>query len=346
MKKLRILVICQDTALPSPEAEQAESKQFDLWKTAYDVITTLEDLGHTVDRLGIDDELAPIRRAISRHRPDVVFNLVEAFMGIGAYDQHVVSYLELRKIAYTGSNPRGLTLSRDKALSKKILHYHRIKVPEFQVFPVGRRPKRKSRLEFPVIVKSLVEDASFGISKASLVTNDDKLVERVAFVHEKLGTDAIAEQFIHGRELYSSVLGNQRLRVLPTWELLMTNRADEEPLIATEKAKFDLDYQEKKGVELRAAGLDEEIERRVARLGRRIYRALGLDGYARLDYRLDDDGTLYFLEANANPDIASDEEFASAAASEGLPYEKLLERILRLGLARHADRDRSLFEEI
>jgi D-alanine-D-alanine ligase len=327
-----VLVICQDTALPPPEATVAERGETVRWKSPFDVISTLEGLGHAVDRLGIDDELAPIRRAIARGHPDIVFNLVEAFMGQRGYDQHVVSFLELIRVPYTGSGPRGLTLARDKALSKKILSYHRIAVPDFQVFPLGCRPRRRKALEFPLIVKSLVEDASFGISKASLVTSDEKLAERIAFVHEQVGTDAIVERFIDGRELYASVFGNQRLTILPTWELLMTKRAEEEPLIATEKAKWDLEYQARKGVRLsRAEGLSEELERSIARLSGRIYRTLGLDGYARLDYRLDGEGRLWFLEANPNPDIARDEEFASAAAASGIPYEELLEQLIRLG---------------
>lgn len=335
MKKRRVLVICQDTALPPPEVESATRKEFEYWKSAYDVITALETAGHSVDRLGIHDELAPIRRAISLRRPDIVFNLVEAFMGLGVYDQHVVSFLELSRVPYTGCNPRGLTLGRDKALSKKILSYHRIPTPDFQVFPLGRKARRRKALAYPLIVKSLLEDASFGISKASLVTSDEKLAERVAFVHEQLGTDAIAERFIDGRELYSSVIGNQRLAIFPTWELHIANRAEEEPLIATQKAKFDLTYQRKKGVfHQRAEGLSEELERVIARRSGRIYRTLGLDGYARLDYRLDAEGNLWFLEANPNPDIASEEEFARSAGAAGIVYEELLDRIIRLGLQR------------
>lgn len=335
VKKLHVLVICQEGSLPPEDAATRPEAGAGLWRPVLDVCTALESLGHQVSKLGIDDELAPIRRAIAGTKPDIVFNLVEAFMGLGAYDQHVASYLELSQIPYTGCGPRGLTLARDKALSKKILSYHRIKIPKFQSFPIGRKVKRKKGLEFPLIVKSLVEDASFGIAKASLVHNDEKLAERVAFVHDSIGTDAIAERFIRGRELYSSILGSSRRTVFPTWELTITERGSGEPLIATERAKFDARYQEKMGVYHQPAdALPEGLERRLAKVGKRICQILNLDGYARVDYRLDDDGEIYFIEANPNPDITRDAEFASSAALTGIEYENLLERIIRLGLAR------------
>ncbi len=335
VKKLSVLVVCQEGSLPALAPERAPNRGEGLWRPVQDVSETLQSLGHQVQILGIDDELAPLRRAILRQKPDVVFNLVEAFMGIGAYDQHVVSFLELLRVPYTGSGPRGLTLSRDKALSKKILSYHRIKIPQFQTFALGRRPKRRKGLEFPLIVKSLVEDASYGISLASLVHNDEKLNERVTFVHERVGTDAIAERFIEGRELYSAVLGNDRRTVFPTWELRMTERGSEEPLIATEKAKFDLAYQDRKGVIHTSAALPAELERKIMQLSRRVCRILGVDGYCRVDYRLDHEGNVYFIEANPNPDIMAEAEFANSAEFTGISYSALLERILRLGLSRH-----------
>jgi len=149
-----------------------------------------------------------------------------------------VSYLELLQVPYTGCNPRGLFLARDKALSKKLLHYHRIRVPDFAVMKRGRRIQRPKRLDFPLIVKSLTQEASIGIAQASVVEDDAKLVERVQFVHESIGTDAIVEQFIAGRELYCGVIGNERLRVLPVWELTFDNLPEGRHAIATERVKW------------------------------------------------------------------------------------------------------------
>jgi D-alanine-D-alanine ligase len=201
------------------------------------------------------------------------------------------------------------------------------------VFPLNRRVKRPKRLKLPLIVKSVNEEGSAGISQASLVDTDEKLTERVEFVHKNLGTDAIAEEFIEGRELYVSILGNERLSVLPPRELTMKRRTGE-PLIATETAKHSFVYQEKYGIESAKARLPRALLARVKAHSRRIYRALGLDGYARIDWRLREDGELFFLEANPNPEIAAFEEFAEAARTAGIPYNRLIQRVLRLGLAR------------
>ena len=236
------------------------------------------------------------------------------------------------RIPYTGCNPRGLILSRGKDLSKKLVHYHRIPTPAFAVFPMNRKIKRPERLAFPLIIKSLSEDASLGIAQKSIVDNDDKLEERVTFIHEKIGTAAIAEQYIDGRELYVSVLGNDRMRLFPVWELEF---GDISSRIATAKVKFDVKYQEERGI-LQGAAVDlaPDIEKRIYSLTRRICRTLELDGYARVDFRLAADGTPYFLEANPNPEIARHEVFAEAAEYGGMKYSDMLRRIVQLGLQR------------
>lgn len=335
MKKLRILVLTHpDLAPPDDLSTLSTKEQFEI-KTEIDVITTLRGLGHDVLVLGVQWELRPIREAVEAFKPDIVFNLLEEFHGETTYDHNVVGFLELMKVRYTGCNPRGLMLSRGKALSKKLLTYHRIRVPDFAVFPIGRKVRRPRDLSFPLIVKSLIEHSSLGISKASIVNNDEELAERVRFVHERVGTDAIAEQFISGRELYVSVLGNDRLVAFTPWELVAEKSEPNEPLIATARAKHDVDYQQKKGISIRAAQeLHPAVEERLLHDSKRIYRILELTGYARIDFRLDDENRLYFLEANPNPDIAEVEEFASAARHDGVEYPKLLERILRLGLPR------------
>jgi D-alanine-D-alanine ligase len=328
------------TLVPPETLEGYSEKEINVWKTEYDVVSTLRRLGHEVRPLGVQYELNPIRETVEEWKPHVVFNLLEEFHGETTYDLNVAAYLELLRVAYTGCNPRGLVIARGKALAKKLLSYHRIRVPAFAVFPRGRKVRRATRLGFPLIVKSLLEHASVGIARASVVESDEKLEERVGFVHDRIGTDAIAEQYIEGRELYVGVLGNDRLTVLPTWELEFKNRTPGTPFIATERAKHNLEYQEKWGVEVGPAqNLPAAVESRIAPITKRIYRTLELDGYARIDYRLSDQGELFFLEANPNPEIAQAEEFAQAATHAGLPYAELLERILRLGRQRAAATD-------
>ena len=336
MKKLRVLAFMHEDLVPPESMEGLSDKEREDLRTEYDVVSALAAMGHEVRKVGVRNDLAPLGSVIEEWKPEIAFNILEEFHGKATNDYLVVSYLELLNVPYTGCNPRGLILARDKALSKKLLAYHRIRVPDFAVFTVGKKVKRPKKLEYPLIVKSLVEEASLGIAQASLVDNDDKLAERVQFIHENIGTDAIAEKFIEGRELYVSVLGSQRLQVLPVWELLFTNMPPDAPLIATAKIKWDKSYQKKRGIESGAAknlpaGADEKIQR----ISKRIYRILELTGYARLDYRLSPEGELYFLEANPNPQVARGEDMADSALAAGISYEAMLQKILNIGLKRN-----------
>ena len=221
--KLRVLALVHEHLVPPETLPEGVDPVAAQWRTEYDVVSTLRALGHEVRPLGVHDDLGDIRRMIQEWKPQIAFNLLEAFDDVTIFDQNVVSHLELLKLPYTGCNPRGLLLARDKSLSKKLLSYHRIPVPEFEVVRIGRPPRRPRRLAFPLMVKSLTQEASIGISQASVVESDEKLRERVAFIHESIGTAAIVEQYIDGRELYVGVLGNQVLQAMPVWELFFTN---------------------------------------------------------------------------------------------------------------------------
>ena len=200
MKKLRVMVLVHHYLVP-PEDVTGHDMMTVQWKTEYDVISSLRDMGHDVRIVPVKDDLTVIRGAVEDWKPHIAFNMLEGFHEVGAFDHNVVSYLELLRVPYTGSNPRGLMLARDKALSKTLLAYHRIPVPEFMAVHVGRKVRRPKRLQFPLIVKSLTQEASIGISQASVVHDDEKLQERVNFIHNSIGTDAIVERYIEGREL-------------------------------------------------------------------------------------------------------------------------------------------------
>jgi D-alanine-D-alanine ligase len=338
MKKLRVLALMHEDLVPPVDVSGVDIAHAD-WKMEYDVVTVLREMKHEVYALGVGRELTPIRTAVSEWKPDIVFNLLEGFDDEPTFDQNVVSYLELLRVPYTGCNPRGLLLARDKALSKQLLSFHRIPVPDFMVCPLGRKVRRPKRLTFPLIVKSLTMEASIGISQASVVEDDERLHERVRFVHEKLGTDAIVEQYIDGRELYVGTLGNRRVQVLPIWELLLKNLPEDARYIATERVKSSPELQQAWGVKTtEAKNLPEEIRDRVYSICKRAYRILWLSGYARFDLRLDKEQRLYVLEANPNPQLAYGEDFAEAAEHTGIAYGGLLQRILNLGLRWHADR--------
>jgi len=298
MRRLRILVLMHEDLVP-PEHLTGQDVKSVQWKTEYDVVSTLRKLGHDVRPLGVKSDLGAIRTAVDEWKPHIAFNLLEEFDGVAVYDQNVVSYLELLRVPYTGCNPRGLMLARDKVLSKKLFSFHRIPFPDFTVVPLGRSVKRPNWLSFPLIVKSVTEEASLGISQASIVEDDEKLKERVAFIHNSLETAALIERYIEGREFYVGVTGNGHLHVFPVWELRNL-----------------------------PGGKAEEIQH----LAKRVYRALGLSGYARIDMRMDEVGRLYVLEANPNPQIAQDEDFADSAGKADYQYKDLLQELLSVGL--------------
>jgi D-alanine-D-alanine ligase len=319
--------------VPPESVDELSDREFLRVAMEYDVGNALRKLGHEVHPLGVRDEIGPIRRAIHDLEPHVVFNLVMHFHGVGLYDAYVVSLLELLRCPYTGCNPRGLMLCNDKVVCKKILGWHRIATPRFAVFPRGRPVRRVPSLAFPLFVKSAAEHSSMGIAQASIVHDPESLRERVDFVHRTVGTDALAEEYIEGRELYVGVIGNQRLQALPTWELTFEKLPSGAAPIATERLKWDRAYQEKIGADTGPArDLPPEIERALPRLAKRIYRILGLSGFARVDLRLAPDGRLYVLEVNPNPDLCHDEDFAESAKAAGIGYEQLIQRLLGLGL--------------
>jgi D-alanine-D-alanine ligase len=333
VKKLRVLALVQESLVP-PATAKPEEVETAPWRTEFDVVRCLEDLGHEVHALGVGGELNPIRAAVGEFQPHIAFNLLEGFDDVAHWDQNVVAYLELLKMKYTGSNSRGLLLSRDKALAKKLLSYHRIRVAEFAIAARGRVFRRPKKLAFPLFVKSLTLDASIGISQASVVENEEKLQERVRFIHESIGTDALIESYIEGRELYVGVLGNERLKALPLWELNFEKMPEAARKIATERLKWSLTYQKKHGIVSGPAHeLPEGLGPRILKLCKRVYDILCLSGYARIDLRLTESGQVFVIEANPNPQIARGEDFAEAARQAGLEYGPLLQQIVNLGLA-------------
>ena len=331
-RKLRVLALVHESLVPPEKADKQKAARAD-WKTEYDVVHALRALGHEVQVLGIGGDLGPLRSAIADWKPQIAFNLVEAFDDVSIWDANVVAYLELMKVPYTGCNSRGLVLARDKALAKKVLSYHRMPLADFAVCPRDRIVKRPRRLRFPLIVKSLTLDASIGISQASVVEDDGKLEERVHFIHETIGTDALVEEYIEGRELYVGILGDKRLEVFPIWELSFDGMPEESRPIATERLKWSLTYRKKHAiVSGPARELPDKVAARIRETCRRVYRNLMLSGYARVDLRLREDGTPCILEANPNPQLSADEDFALSARAAGVEYWSLLQRIVELGL--------------
>jgi len=318
-KKLKVLVLFDGTSPTTVDQDFSDELKTKEWKTEADVMNALGTLGHAAEHLAIYDDVDLLRQKLETFVPDVLFNLVEQFRNKSEFDQNIVSFFEMQ--------------GKHKGISKKILHYHGIHVPNFMVIPRGQRIARLKQPNFPLIVKPVKEEASYGISQASFVGNDEQFRERVTFIHEKHNSDVIAEEYIEGRELYVSLMGNVRLTVFAIRELVFREVPPDEPKIATYKAKWDEEYRKRWGLENQfAENLDPALLTNIQEKCKEIYRLLTIDGYARIDLRLTPENKLYFIEANPNPILADDEDFALAAGKSGLAYPQLIERIVRQGM--------------
>ena len=335
MKKLKVLVLFDSAG--SPPDSQDFTKEFgkEEWFTEAAVVETLRNMGHEVNTLGIYDEIHILIDALQDDPPEVIFNLTEVFLGKAHLDKNIPAFLDLLRVPYTGCGPEGLVMCNNKALSKKILTYHKIKVPYFHTFRKGKRVWLPSKMSFPAVIKPLREEASTGISQASYVEDEEHFRNRIRFIHESLNMNAIAEEYVNGRELYVSIMGHKRLWAFPIREMQFVNVPDNEPKMATYNAKWDDKYRQKWGISSRfVEDLPAALASRILNACKRAYRALNVDGYARFDCRLTPEGELYILEANANPELAQGDEFTESARKGGFPYDRLLQKILNLGLTR------------
>ena len=301
------------------------------WENEAHIMNTLRKLGHEVKPLGIHDDIQPLLREVRDNPPNVVFNMSEAFDKDRRFEPHIASLLELLKLPYTGAGPEALRICKDKGLTKKILSYHRLHVPKFVIARKAQPLRALKKFEFPAFIKPLELEASEGISQVSFAENEKDALERVKYINEKLNADAIIEEYIEGRELYVGVIGNERLTVFPPRELFFREVPEGEPKFATYQAKWNDAYRKKWGIASGSAEpLPEGVEGRLVETCKKIYRLLQLKGYGRIDLRLRPNGDLVFIEANPNPTIAMDDDFAQAAAQGGLDYQALVGKILSL----------------
>ena len=331
-RKLKVLALFDAVRPTTIDQDLSKEMKTEDWKTEKDVFAALGVLGHTAEHLAIFDDLDFVRQKLASFAPDVLFNLADQFKNNRGFDQNIVSLLEMQGVPFTGCGATGLVLCKHKGISKKILGYHQIHVPNFVVIPRGQRIARLKRPRFPLLVKPVKEEASYGISQASFVESDEQFKERVAFIHEKHDADVIAEEYIEGRELYASLMGNRRPTVFPIRELIFREVPPGEPKIATYRAKWDEEYRKRWGLHNQFAELEPALVAHIEQTCRRIYSLLTIEGYARIDLRLTANNEVYFIEANPNPILAADEDFAQSAGKAGLSYSQLIDRIIRQGM--------------
>jgi D-alanine-D-alanine ligase len=326
-----------------PEHERQMTKEVAAWhddepEMEYQVADALQRKGHEVILIGVGDDLQYLVQSLAEFRPDLVFNAAEAFHGNPSLEYLAPGVLEAEVYRYTGAPPQSLLVSRNKAMSKKVLAYHGIPVPGFVTWRPGEALEVPPDLRYPLMVKPLQTDASAGIAQASVVQDQASLIERVTLVHERFDQPAIAEEFVDGRELYVSVVGNDdRLAILPITEMVFDKRKTKpEERIATKSAKWDDEYRARRGIRnVFARPIAASTRKRIEAICRTAFRALWLRDYARLDVRLATDGEVWVLEANANPFISYGHDMANAAAKAGMEYYDFVQRLVDEAVERY-----------
>lgn len=336
-KRLKILALFDAVRPTTLDQDLSAELQTVDWKTEAAVLAALRELGHPHATLALFDDMDLLRQKLQAFQPDVIFNLVDQFRNDRALDQHIAAYLAMHDLPFTGCGPTALALCKNKAIAKRLVASHGIRTARFVTIPRGRRLLAPPPLAFPLIVKPLREEASYGISGAAFVKTLAQYRARVRYLEGRTGDDILVEEYIDGRELYVSLIGHRHPQVCPIRELVFGNLPPGAPRIATYQAKWDLAYRRRRGVASRfVTDLAPAVVRRIATASRTIYRALEIDGYARLDLRLTPDNEITFIEANPNPMLSPDEDFAQSAMRTGLTYPQLIDRLARMGMRRPA----------
>ncbi|MGE0400560.1 MAG: D-alanine--D-alanine ligase [Kofleriaceae bacterium] len=303
----------------------------------YQVAKALENNGHTVLLVGVKDDVREMSSLLGEWKPDLVFNATEAFQDNATLDYLVPALLEAEGYRYTGAPPLALLITRNKAMSKKILAFHGIHVPNFKSFRVGEEVPSDLSMRFPIIIKPLQADASEGIAQASIVRDVSALADRVKFVHQRFAQAAIAEEYIEGRELYATMVGNgDSIELLPIVEMTFDGSRPEDR-IATQSAKWDMKYRARRGIKnVFARRMSKVARERLEAACKVAYRALWLRDYARLDVRLTSGDEIWFIEANANPFLSYGHDSAEAAHKAGMRYDAFIQRIVDEAMKRDA----------
>jgi D-alanine-D-alanine ligase len=330
-----IVAVCYNLAAPAPPRGESIDRiaEQDATQAAAAVATALTTLGHRAVTIAFGADPAAFLEALRATAAELIVNLCEGVWGDSHKELHAAALLELTGVPVTGSGPLSLGLTQDKVRTKQLLLAKRLPTPAFTVVRYGGQLAAEPDLRYPLIVKPRSEDASLGISEASVVDNLKALQEQLAYVHRTYRQDALVEEFIAGRELNAALLGNgDDLVVLPLAEIRF-DPALAQPIVSYAGKWLESSTAYGGTVPVCPAELGEADATAVRAAARRAFRTLECRDYARVDIRLRD-GIPYILEVNANPDISPGAGLARSAAAGGLDYPALIGRILELTLHR------------
>jgi D-alanine-D-alanine ligase len=317
---------------PDLNGEQDDEAEYDSPKTLQAIREAIASYGHEVVDLEATQDL-PVQLASTP--VDIVFNIAEGFKGRSRESQ-VPSLLELLDIPYTGSDPAALSVSLDKAVAKRVVRTHGILTPDYLVLNTGKERLPKE-LGFPLLVKPVAEGTSKGVTRRSVVRDEGELREVARELIGKYRQPALAEQYIQGREFTVGLLGERRPRVLPVMEIVFLDRTDPTPVYSFEMKQ---DWNEKIRYDVPAKLAPREVDR-LERAGREVFAALGCRDVARIDFRLDAEGRIFFIECNPLPGLTPGwSDLVLIAQAAGIEHRALIGEILSNAIRRYQERER------
>lgn len=338
--KPRIVVI-YNRDFEGAEADPENKAREDIKLVADDVLRVLTDAGYRTAEVGVTGDALTAIHEIKALAPAAVFNLCESISGDNRFEALMPMLLELEGLAYTGTGPFGLSLALRKERAKEVLRARG--VPVARGLMLEKPDVSAVALQYPLIVKPAREDASVGISSASVVRDPAALAARVRHVIEHYRQPALVEEFIDGREINVSLLGrvDDQPQVLPLFEIDFSDMPADRPKIVSFEGKWIEDSAEYHGTRpVRCQGLSDETTARVAAAAVAAFQAMDLRDYGRVDIRLTADGVPYVIDVNPNCDLSAEAGgFARAAKAGGLSYKDVILRLLELALSRRPDAD-------
>lgn len=344
MKSVRAkprIVVAYNRDFEGAEADPENKAREDIREIAENIVRILEGAGYEASGLGVTNDVQAAVVAVRERAPAVVFNLCESIHGDNRFESLLPLLLELDGISYTGSGPFALSLALRKDKTKEILRARGVPAPRGVL--VERAGAGGLELRFPLIVKPAREDASVGISSASVVRDPAALEARVAHVLEHYRQPALVEEYVEGREIYVSLLGRpgERPQIFPFFEIDFSDMPADRPRIVSFEGKWVESSVEYKGTRpVRCEGLTPAQRARIAETALAAFEAIELRDYARIDIRLAADGTPYVIDVNPNCDLSDlAGGFSKAARAGGLAYKDVILRIVELALARRAHAD-------
>lgn len=298
------------------------------------MVEKLKKSGFSAYSLNIKDNIDTFFSDYFTNKPDVVFNFIELFRESVELEASIVGLYELLDICYTGAPPMALVNCQNKQITKRILKHYGINTPEF--FYIDKKNyKIRNSLKFPLIVKPALEDASVGIDNNAIVHNNRELRQRIEYVFDKINQTALVEEYIDGRELNVSILGDEKPIALPISEIDFSQMPDHLYNIVSYQAKWVPTHEAyHKTIPVCPAKLTKKIENNIKEIALKSFKIMGVRDYARVDIRLDKNLNPFVLEVNPNPDLTEDAGFMRSAKAAGYSYVKTLKEIIMLAYKR------------